>query len=149
MAINLILNPLNFQAMLEESFGLLFYLKKNRNYSTGPIHIYLRITVDGVAKELSLNRSWEKVRWNNYTSRPIGTKEDAKELHMFLDAIQVKVYQAKRQLMEAGEQISARKLMDIVSGTQQRGKMLLKIFQEHNDKMKALIGKDYAIGTYK
>src|SRR4051812_24481293 len=99
--------------MLEESFGLLFYLKKTRNYSKGPLPIYLRITVDGVAKELSLNRSWEKVRWNNYASRPIGTKEDAKELHMFLDAIQVRVYQAKRQIMEAGDQISACGLMNI------------------------------------
>src|SRR3954452_17047005 len=51
--------------------------------------------------------------------------------------------------MEAGDQISAGGLMDIVSGKQQRGKMLLRIFQEHNDRMKALIGKGYAIGTYK
>lgn len=134
--------------MLEESFGLLFYLKKPKNYSKGPLPIYLRITVDGIAKELSLNRSWEKNRWNSYASRPVGTKEDAKELHMFLDALQVKVYQAKRQILEAGEQITAGGLMDLVSGKQQRGKMLLKIFREHNDKMKALIGKEYALGTY-
>jgi len=38
--------------------------------------------------------------------------------------------------------------MDIVSGKQQRDKMLLKIFREHNDRMKALTGKDYAVGTY-
>lgn len=38
--------------------------------------------------------------------------------------------------------------MDLVLGKQQRGKMLLKIFQEHNDRMKALTGKDYAKGTY-
>jgi site-specific recombinase XerD len=134
--------------MLEESFGLLFYLRKPKNYSKGPLPIYLRITVDRVAKELSLNRSWEKNRWNPYASRPIGTKEDAKELSIFLDSIQVSVYQAKRQIMEAGEQITAGSLMDLVSGKQQRGKMLLKIFKEHNEKMKALVGKDYAAGTY-
>ena len=74
---------------------------------------------------------------------------DAKKLQMFPDALQVKVYQAKRQIMEAGEQITAGGLMDLVSGKQQRGKMLLKIFREHNDKMKPLIGKEYAQGTYK
>lgn len=31
--------------MLEESFGLLFYLKKPKNYSKGQLPIYLRITV--------------------------------------------------------------------------------------------------------
>jgi len=89
--------------MLEESFGLLFCLKKPKNYSKGPLPVYLRITLDEIAKELSLNRSWEKIRWNTHSSRPIGTKEDARELNMFLDALQVKVYQAKRQILEAGE----------------------------------------------
>ncbi len=134
--------------MLEESFGLLFYLKKPKNYLKGPLPVYLRITVDGIAKELSLNRSWKKNRWNSFASRPGGTKEDAKELSMFLDALQVKVYQAKRQILEGGEQITAVGLMDLVSGKQQRGKMLLKIFSEHNDRMKALIGKEYAKGTF-
>ncbi|WP_211217446.1 Arm DNA-binding domain-containing protein [Segetibacter koreensis] len=130
--------------MLEESFGLLFYLKKPKNYSKGLLPIYLRITVDGIVKELSLNRRWEKHRWNSNASKPIGTKEDARELTMFLEALQVKVYQVKRQIMEAGEQITASLVMDFVSGKQQRGKMLLKIFRDHNDRMKALIGKDYA-----
>src|SRR5436853_4828656 len=124
--------------MLEESFGLLFYLRKPKNYSKGPFQLYLRITVDGIAKELSLNRQWEKARWNSYAGRPIGTKEDAKELNLFLDALQVRVYQAKRQILEAGEQLTATGLMDIVSGKTQRGKMLLNIFREHNERMKTL-----------
>jgi hypothetical protein len=49
--------------MLEESFGLLFYFRKPKNYSKGPLPLYLRLTVDGIVKELSLNRSWEKSRY--------------------------------------------------------------------------------------
>jgi hypothetical protein len=115
--------------MLEESFGLLFYLKKPKNYSIGPLPVYLRITVNGIAKELSLNRSWEKSRWNSYALRPVGTKEDAKELAIYLDSLQVRVFQAKRQILEDGEQITARALMDLVSGKHQRGKLLLKILR--------------------
>lgn len=148
MAILLILIIPKIEAMLEESFGLLFYLRKPKNYVNGPLPIYLRITVDGNVKELSLNRRWEKIRWNPYASRPVGTKEDAKELCIYLDSLHVKVFQAKRQILEDGEQLTAGKLMGYVSGKQQRGKMLLKIFKEHNEKMKALVGKDYAAGTY-
>jgi hypothetical protein len=139
---------LKFTAMLEESFGLLIYLKKPKNYVEGPLPLYLRITVDGNVKELSLNRSWEKNRWNPYSSRAVGNKEDARELNLFLDAIEVSVYQAKRQILESGQQITAVDLMDNVSGRKQRDKMLIKIFEEHNEKMKSLIGKDYAKGTY-
>ena len=45
--------------MLEKSLGLLFYLKKPKDYKNGPVPIYLRITVDGVEKEMSTKRSWE------------------------------------------------------------------------------------------
>ena len=58
------------------------------------------------------------------------------------------MYDARRKLIEAGTQVTSSGLMDIVSGKDQCGKMLL-IFQEHNDRMKSLIGKDYAKGTYK
>jgi hypothetical protein len=42
-------------------------------------------TVDGIPKELSLKRTWEKNRWNNGAGRASGTKEDAKSLNAYLD----------------------------------------------------------------
>ena len=38
--------------MLDKSFGLLFYLKKPKNYVKGEVPIYLRITVDGTFKRI-------------------------------------------------------------------------------------------------
>lgn len=86
--------------MLEESFGLLIYLKKPKNYSKGSLPVYLRITVDGIAKELSLNRSCEKNRWNSFASRLNGTKEDAKELSMFLDTLRLKFSKQKGKFLK-------------------------------------------------
>ena len=133
--------------MLEKSFTILFYQKKRGNYVNGPVPIYLRITVDGVPKELSVKRTWEPARWNKASSRAIGNKEDARSLNEFLDLLQAKVYDARRKLLESGIQVTSSALMNIISGEDQRGKMLLMIFQDHNDRMKLLIGKDYAKGT--
>lgn len=72
--------------MLEKSFGLLFYLKKPKNYQQGPIPVYLRITVDGDEKEMSAKRSWEPYRWSVKSSRASGTKEDARAINEYLDA---------------------------------------------------------------
>jgi hypothetical protein len=74
--------------MLDKSFGLLFYLKKHSGYQKGEIPIYLRITEDGVPKELSIKRSWEPTRWNSHAGRALGTKEDTKVLNTYLDAYQ-------------------------------------------------------------
>ena len=38
--------------MLETSFGLLIFMRKLRNYKKGLLPIYLKITVNGEAKEL-------------------------------------------------------------------------------------------------
>ncbi len=62
--------------MLDKSFGLLFYLKKPKNYVKGAIPIYMRITVNGVPKELSTKRIFDLNRWNPSAERASGTKED-------------------------------------------------------------------------
>ncbi len=115
--------------MLEKSFTILFYLKKQKKYVKGVQPIYLRLTVDGIPKELSIKQPWDPNRWNKRSGRPIGTKEDAKTLYEFLDMIQAKVYEARRKLLESGTQITCTALMDIVSGHDQRSKMLLTIFK--------------------
>ena len=135
--------------MLEKRFTILFYQKKPKTYVKGVLPIYLRLTVNGIPKELSMKRSWDPARWNRHSSRPMGTKEDAKELNEFLDMVQAKVYEARRKLLESCLQVTSSALMDIVSGNDQRGKMLLSIFKDHNDRMKALIGNGYAKGTCK
>jgi len=39
---------------MEKNYGLLFYLKKLKNYTTGMISIYMRITVMPQAKKYQL-----------------------------------------------------------------------------------------------
>jgi hypothetical protein len=83
--------------MLEKSIGLLFFLKKPKNYQQGdPKDVYLKITVDGIARELSCRRKWEYKRWNPHAGRASGFKEDAKELNTYLDTLQTMAYDAKR-----------------------------------------------------
>lgn len=63
--------------MLEKTFSLLYYLKKPKGYSKGLMPIYLRITVDGIAKEITTGRECLPERWNSRAGRMMGTKEDA------------------------------------------------------------------------
>ena len=134
--------------MLEKSFGLLFYLKKPKNYKHGPIPVYLRITVDGVEKEMSAKRSWEPSRWSVKACRALGTKEDARSLNDYLDVLQNKVYDIRRHLIDRGKVITAIGIRDALSGEEQRRWMLMELFKSHNDDLKAMIGKGVAKGTH-
>jgi len=84
--------------MLEKSLGLHFFLRKPQNYKDGIMDVYLRITVDGIPKELSVKRTCEKSKWDGKKNRAIGNKEDARSLNEFIDVLQNKAYQARKHL---------------------------------------------------
>jgi site-specific recombinase XerD len=136
--------------MIGQSFGLLFYLKKPKGFTTGEVPIYLRITVDGVASELSTKRKCDPLRWNQHAERATGSKDSIKHLNAYLETLQEKVYEIKRRLIDQNKNITAESIRNILSGredVQDRHRMLMEIFQHHNDQVAALVGKEYAPGT--
>ena len=134
--------------MLTKSFTLLFYLKKRSNYVKGKLPIYMRLTVDGKRIELTTKRECEPEKWNPMSGRKNGTKEDTRVLNAYLDTFQSKVYEVHRQLLDAGDAISAEAVKLKLSGEAQHPKMILEIFQDHNEQMRHL-QNDYAAGTLK
>ncbi|HUB61340.1 MAG TPA: site-specific integrase, partial [Puia sp.] len=151
--------------MISKSFGLLFYLKKPRNESQRERSIFLRITVDGLFKEMSIHRTWSKDRWNQRTGRAIVSKatgrravnapssqdEEAAALNAYLDTVTAKVHEARHQLIMSGKPVTAEAVRDFVQGrpktNAERPHLLLEIFQYHNDQVKALVGKEFSKGT--
>ena len=154
--------------MIPKSFGLLFYLKKQHGDKKVNRPIYLRITVDGVLKEMSIKRSWDPARWNpkigratvskftagrrsaSNQTRPPTPDDEAQALNAYLDTLQAKVHEARHQLLMGGKSITAEAVGNIVQGRESSGErphLLLEIFQYHNDQVKTLIGKEYAKGT--
>jgi site-specific recombinase XerD len=154
--------------MIPKSFGLLFYLKKQRGNAKGERPIYLRITIDGMLKEMSVQRSWDPARWDPKIGRAIVAKmttsrrpaskqpqpltpdDEAQALNAYLDTLQAKVHEARHQLLMGGKPITAEAVRNIIQGKEASGErphLLLEIFQYHNDQVKALVGKEYSKGT--
>ena len=134
--------------MLEKSLGLMFFLKRPRNYDSGPMYIYLKVTVDGIAKDLSVKRSWEPSKWNSKGNRASGNKEDAKMLNEYLDILQNKAYDARKHLIDRGKVVTSSAIVDLLSGVKERKWMLLALFEVHNNDLKKMIGKGVAKGTW-
>jgi hypothetical protein len=133
--------------MLEKSFGLLFFMRKPKNYKTGPLPIYLRITINGIIKEISSKRKWEHAQWNINSGRASGNKESVRELNHYLDSLEQLVFLAKRKLMDAGKEITVEAIKSIMTGTDEKKIMLLEVFKNHNAQMKALEGAEFSPNT--
>jgi len=134
---------------MEQSFGLLFYLKKGRIRSAKEIHIYLRITVNGISTDISTKRKCEPPKWNVSHGRVDGKTEYAKSINSYLEAIQGKVHESKKYLLENDLPITAANIKRILLNKEinQEKRMLMEIFKHHNEQIAALVGKDYSVAT--
>jgi site-specific recombinase XerD len=134
--------------MLEKSLGLMFFLKKPQDYVEGLVPVYLRITVDGLPKEMSTKRIWDPDRWSAKANKAIGTKEDAKSLNAYLDILKTKAYDIRTELIDRGKIVTAAEIKTALSGEKQRQWMLMGLFKAHNAGLEELLGKGVAKGTH-
>ncbi len=135
---------------MNKTLGILFLIKRAKeNKKTGESPIYLRITVDGNRAEMSINRSISATRWNSSAGKAIGTNEHSKSLNTYIDSLRGKVYDHQRKLIEAGSDVTATTLMNSIKGVDAKSKTVLEIISVHNRQMLELVGREYAIGTYK
>jgi len=133
--------------MLEKSFGLFYYLKRVKNRKKEEQYIYLRITVNGIRKDISVKRQWTSRRWNVEFGRAIGTEDDASELNAYLDVLLTKIYQIKRELIDSGKPVTAINIKNRFTGKDHDNHMILAEFKNHNIQMSALVGKEFAPST--
>lgn len=132
---------------MNTTFSLLFYLKKPKNYESGLVPIYLRITVNSQRVETSTGRVCLPDKWNSASGRSDGNKEEVKALNAYLDTIQSRIYEIHRQLLGSGDIITAEVLKNKYLGIDEKPRSLVKIFQDHNRQVEALVGKEFAAAT--
>jgi site-specific recombinase XerD len=131
------------------NFHLLFYIRKQKNYKGGAMPIYMRITVSGKRVDISVGRDCDPVKWNNHAGRAIGTKEEIKALNNYLDSLQTKLRNAHQTLIDTNQQVTTESLHNQLTGKNQKSHFLMQLFQEHNAKVKALIGNGFEANTLK
>jgi site-specific recombinase XerD len=132
---------------MNAKLSILFYAKRAKTTNDGLIPIYIRVTVNGERVELSTKRYTLPEKWSVEGSCMKGTSAEAKATNSYLDALKAKVYDYQQQLIREDELVNAENMRNKILGVEKRGHMLIGIFQQHNDEIKALIGKDYALGT--
>ncbi len=133
--------------MLETSFSILFYLKKPIGYTKGEVPVYMRVTANCQPKEIATKQACDPERWNSQAQRAKGTNEKSKTLNAFLDTLERKVQEARLKLLEGNTPITAEGIKNILTGKGEKPRMLLEVFQHHNDQLAALVNTEFAPAT--
>jgi hypothetical protein len=144
--INIFVTLLN-HLMMRTNLNLLFFLKKRINYTTGSVAIYLRFTVDGQRAEASTGKTCDPKKWNSKAKRASGTKEDVKSLNAHLDGLQFQILEMHKWMVLNDEHITADNLKNRFIGKVEKVRTLLSVFEDHNQKMKSLVGQEFEKST--
>ncbi|MFV8336514.1 phage integrase SAM-like domain and Arm DNA-binding domain-containing protein [Flavobacterium sp. RSP29] len=123
------------------------YAKTTKANAAGQLPIYIRLTVDGQRFEFNSKKFIEKSKWSPEISKMKGSSEEARTLNSYLDLMKSKVFDIQMELIHKNEELSLENFKSRILGTHQRERMLIHIYQNHNDKIEELIGNGYAYGT--
>jgi site-specific recombinase XerD len=132
---------------MKTKITLHFYAKSTKANANGLLPIYVRLTVDGKRLEFSTKKFVEKSKWSSELAKMKGTTEEARSINSYLDLMKSKVLDAQMELLHRNEALTIENFKNKLLGNEERQRMLVPIFQDHNNKIKELVGKEYAPGT--
>ncbi len=132
---------------MKAKITLHIYAKTTKANAAGQLPIYIRLTVDGQRFEFSSKKFIEKSKWSPELSKMKGSSEEARTLNNYLDLMKSKVFDVQMELIHKNEELSLENFKSRILGTNQRDRMIIPIYQNHNDKIEDLIGNGYAYGT--
>jgi site-specific recombinase XerD len=132
---------------MKAKINLHIYAKSTKANAAGQLPIYIRLTVDGQRFEFSSKKFIEKSKWSSELSKMKGSSEEARTINNYLDLIKSKVFDIEMELIHKNEQLSLDNFKSRLLGTHQRDRMIIPIYQDHNNKIESLIGNGYAYGT--
>ena len=130
--------------MKRQTFNVLFFIRKTRTVKSGETPIMLRITIQGQLTEIQLKRTVKPKLWSQAKERCTGKDSKSVEVNRYLESVKLRLYEIHRTLEDENKLINPMEIKRRFLGLDEKHKMLFEVFQEHNDKCRELIDKDYA-----
>lgn len=125
----------------------LFYVKRSKVNSSGQVPIYHRITVNGKRIDKSTGKFVDPTKWSVEAGRMRGHSEEARTINGHLDYLAQCTVESEKNLFKKDIEITHSSLKNDILNKGDSTRNLIPIFQDHNDRIKELVGKEYAPGT--
>jgi site-specific recombinase XerD len=133
---------------MNATISILFYLKRAKTNAQGLAPIFQRITINGRRLDNSSGKFVDPSKWHPEMSKMRGNSEEARLINGHLDNLRTKILIAEKELNKKDIPVNLETLKNMLLGTKERQRLLVPIFEEHNNKIKELLGIEYAPGTY-
>ncbi len=134
--------------MERTTFGLLFYIRRDKTNKKGKAPVFMRLTINGERADASIKRFIEPHAWNSAKGKANEKSRGGKDLNLYLDAISANILRIQRDLELDKKEVSAQIILNRYLGKEQSDRhTLMEVFRAHNEKCRALSGISLAPGT--
>ena len=134
--------------MERTTFGLLFYIRRDKTNKQGEAPVFMRLTINGERADASIKRFIEPHAWNSAKGKANEKSRGGKDLNLYLDAISANILRIQRDLELDKKEVSAQIILNRYLGKEQSDRhTLMEVFRAHNEKCRALSGISLAPGT--
>lgn len=132
---------------MTETFTIAFIVRSNKINSRGEVPIYARMTIDGGRSEISTRRWILPEHWDGIRQLATGRSELSRSINTYLEGLRSKIYKEYLEVTYSEDHISAKILKSRLLGEHRPKKMILELFDDHNDRIRAQVGNGYSPGT--
>jgi len=123
-----------------KTFSVKFWVKPCRNKNeTGKGNIYVRIIINGIRSEISVNRRIDLDRWDPVKEIPKGKGLREEELKRFLRTVEDRLNRNERELIDKGYEVTPINMRKAYQDELEPQHLLLELFDKHNVEFAELV----------
>jgi len=135
--------------MMKTNLTVHIFTRTDRANKAGLLPIYVRITIDGKRSEFTTKKYIDPKKWDQRTMRVKGNSEEARTLNSYLDVLQNKITQTQIHFQFLDTPVTVDQFVATLLGRKtERERTIIPIFEDHNQRMHALLHVEYSPGTY-
>ena len=106
--------------MERTTFGLLFYIRRDKLNKRGEAPVFMRLTINGERADASIKRFIEPHAWNSDKGKANEKCRGGKDLNLYLNAISANILQIQRGTIESRSICSTEMFLDIFRKQQKK-----------------------------
>lgn len=135
--------------MKQSTFKILFYLRSNHVNKDGTSAIIVRVSIDGERQDWSTKLVCEPERWDGKAGKATGRSSKSFEINNHLQDIQTILTNHFYDIQRRHGYVTVEMVRNAYMGITQREESLLKLYEQHLEDTKKLVGLSKADPTYR
>lgn len=134
---------------MTQTISVTFFARKDRTTEDGLKPVFMRISLMNKRLTLATKIFVKQHEWSDQNGKLKTNSEEARRVNKMLEAFKMKAFDYQRELMHEGKAVTLESMKAKWYGlSMEKARMLMDVFKEHNEQMKALINQEFSPLTF-